>query len=1628
MKEMKEAIALFCILLVLTLPVGVADALSISNIDLEVSDRYAIVNWETDEASNSLVHYDVTNVTLALQGQDSVLKTNHSLMLTNLIADTKYYYSVESSNPNGTVVDNNSGAYHEFMTDLVDTTPPFIIADIPEYNAGALIDIEVSTEPDSIIFLYVNNNLTRFYNGSSFTFPSVRLESGLNTIKIITRDPSFNENEESFNVFADTAPPDVTYSPAIKKAYTTLSVTFSGSVTDNSGQPVSMWFYIDGSTKPNATIANLSSPWSTTLDFKTEGYHDLKIVAKDVAGVEYSNDLQDIWFDTTPLRFNNTNLNELSPAYTLFQTIRGNVNKPHAKIIAKVNNETTSGTFTTSLQDLIRSLAAGEMSFDTEADENGDFSLEIRLSQEPKYQVRSAEDVPAEASSSLSYIDFTTGRFWMNDVELIVIDEHDLWNSTEEEWVAYTKCGSGGQWRIDGPNAPTPPSLPEPIFREGFAQFHQEFKLKWNGGTPRQDVDVHHVEVNPRVELTRQTGERLDLERELFEGVKLFPSAPPYGESFYLTYDLAPLTEKLEGDYKWYDIQELSFPVQLEVEYSYEKAGGRPSGTLTQIECWEVNIQIERTIPPDHIPENFLKGMVKFFNGSINLIDKILKPLKTIKTYAYISCFATWPVYFVMWVRARFSCFGIGSDKVEEYCAMDADGEMSVEGDNPPTGMQTCCNAVGSQLNKQKWMNLFCDRVFCPSVPSLSHHVDTYSDAITRRGSSECNGWQGLDKGSDQYEKCKREFNRAWGDVFIIDYPFEDEFQAARVAAGLETGRTGIFASIFKNVGGFATNVCSRRHVGEEQIYYPEGTKATDKEVRGNQTVNNAFRINPDGSVNVGNVKIIRVYRGGKWQEDTTQFTATGNILVVTPEGCCGTSCSKPDGTAEYTRCSKAVTGFGTPPKADVVRLPNYVQNARGVKATDKYILNPTRGPIAATKAGCIPAVYSYLTVWRGLMDVGRTCFQSILKTGEGDSGVCQTFIGQVACDLIIDVLSCAKNIINKGGVGISGEKARTANPLTKFFSAVASGGDEIERTISGRYGETNVFRTAFTERKLIHSVCLAAFTGDWDMDIMADILGEAFEMPVDSIGSVFPADRRFMGSNPLDFGRTNYIYHAGVLLSAGADLNYEVQLVCSKSNDCARYSEESNPGGRCDCFYKEDERTFTVKSGSLEQGEMLNEDIYETIEGSDFRYDHARLIWRYTDSNDETVPGKKETFLSQRGIEPPAKCELDIDTGNFRCSFDVADQGVAYFVDGPRPANPDTVYSTGNPLNLETKIEVISPEGRQLTKFIGFIVRNQNKRIVYPNSRDGGVFQLDEGEKTYSFPGSVMTLREDDFGSADIERVAARTSQIQVKDNLGYVVATNPTSNFAVVFIDTSGKYACVDTTIINDGIQLLGGLPTTSTTTYTPGTAVRCKGLSFTIMTAHADIKITELKANQIYDKGSLIEFRPPTTTSVGQCSPEQVQWNVTATLYYGTRDGNTNTWSSTGTPVRHQGRKQEKSVLIPAKCVHQPSETDKPAITGFKVTPDEIKLDTERVDFEATVIDASRMQEVILLVNGERTKQAAKGDNNLWSGSISIADYVGILKSGNNEFNITARDSQGNVRSVTTSSPVTYVTSTQ
>jgi hypothetical protein len=87
----------------------------------------ATIAWNTNEPADSTVYYGTDEAALTPTTTDTDLVTEHSVKLTGLDSETKYYYKVESKDEAG---NKGESSVFSFMTEIKDTFPPVIKDDV----------------------------------------------------------------------------------------------------------------------------------------------------------------------------------------------------------------------------------------------------------------------------------------------------------------------------------------------------------------------------------------------------------------------------------------------------------------------------------------------------------------------------------------------------------------------------------------------------------------------------------------------------------------------------------------------------------------------------------------------------------------------------------------------------------------------------------------------------------------------------------------------------------------------------------------------------------------------------------------------------------------------------------------------------------------------------------------------------------------------------------------------------------------------------------------------------------------------------------------------------------------------------------------------------------------------------------------------------------------------------------------------------------------------------------------------------------------------------------------------------------------------------------------------------------
>ncbi len=463
---------------------------------------------------------------------------------------------------------------------------------------------------------------------------------------------------------------------------------------------------------------------------------------------------------------------------------------------------------------------------------------------------------------------------------------------------------------------------------------------------------------------------------------------------------------------------------------------------------------------------------------------------------------------------------------------------------------------------------------------------------------------------------------------------------------------------------------------------------------------------------------------------------------------------------------------YDSPISKDKQPIPTPIVNAvcQGGSGQD-YIIDPTDGLLRSIQTGCMTAITSYLQQYKQMLEIIRTCFKTILVTGDGSAGVCRATLSIYVCDLIYNALRC---VTQNPGTGFGSR----AQGLGGFFSHLTKAGSEIQEGVANRYGSTNLYRVMFVERKLFNAACISFFTGtsgiDWD-----GMIKQTVRIPIKSIVVVSPATRRFNSFNAIN-GVATHIYRVGLLVVAGSDVNYQVDLVCSQDSSCD--PREGFDGGMCDCALKGKEMTMpastyfafdgtrskssfgsNILSGSgtntLIAGDALNKEQFVVISTpgfGDVRYDKVRVTYVYRDSKGDLKKEILEQKIIMEGDLPPRMCRFENNI--YTCQLYNEGVGIAAFKSFKginlylgKDITQMTLFKSGTIPQAEISIQ--KQPGPDVCLYIT-MMNEQGQIVSTPKSYQ--ISDIGETKKSYEFP-NVPYVKPGEF------TITARVSQGQI-------------------------------------------------------------------------------------------------------------------------------------------------------------------------------------------------------------------------------------------------------------------------
>ncbi len=421
----------------------------------------------------------------------------------------------------------------------------------------------------------------------------------------------------------------------------------------------------------------------------------------------------------------------------------------------------------------------------------------------------------------------------------------------------------------------------------------------------------------------------------------------------------------------------------------------------------------------------------------------------------------------------------------------------------------------------------------------------------------------------------------------------------------------------------------------------------------------------------------------------------------------------------EEAICNEAGGGSCKP---DLENIYNRVKNVIGT-TNQEYIVVPDSGFLRGVQCACFPSVIGWLNRWKQVATITKNCLQTILVTGTGSAGPCEQFMSQYICDFAFETISCFAQKFSAPGPG----KRIQFGGIGNIVGTLTSAGTETQNRIRSRYGDTAVFKTMFEERKLVHSMCAAAFGLPWKPDLENLFKETVDQAPIPTQGLIKPCRRRFAGFVPTTNppGLTTWVYEFGIVVLPGSKINFDVELECSNGFRC-------NPSdgftlGRCDCADKTGPVTMKIapneiKNYNLEKDQVLETSVFYPITAgslnSNIRFNKARIKWYGIDPK-QTTPatqsGEAECDISLiGGSDAPNYCTFDETTLSYRCDLGQSNGKIEVKSAAPKTTEP---YKLTQNLGFDVIIKQTYPvdPSKQIEskKFLVYEIKNEEGKTI---------------------------------------------------------------------------------------------------------------------------------------------------------------------------------------------------------------------------------------------------------------------------------------------------------------------------
>lgn len=753
MKSGYQILSIFMVLLVIHMPV--VAAVEISNVKIsEVTDKQALVTWESDTPGDSFVSYGIDKNKLTLVGDANPI-IEHKVALKDLKPSSTYFYSVETS---GTK-DDNKGSLYSFSTKDPDTKPPELEVNIPTKSPGTRYKLEGYSEFGSEVEIYVNNDkvviqtikeenkskILRQGLDGYFSHEIILVPNVANDIKVVAIDKAGNKVNKSGKIFSDSTKPILKVS-----SFPTLISEKSVKLLVDVSEEVEYQVFLNN----RSVDKGKGNKIDTSLSLN-EGNNNLKIIAKDDAGWE------SIYEKTLKSDSKNPTLTVKVESGTEYyegravSTITGTT-KPGANVYIYVYRQ-SSIDFTPDFKKaraVVTANEKGEFTFKDVDFAALDISLKL-LS--PKQVPSGLQQVKiagisgdAQQSRAVYYV-------------YVVAEDSVFRTAYWQGTININTCSAGAvAFSITSVSKfQAPLRLNPQMMDEGRQDLQAVFDLKYIGsGVKKTDASGNEVEPAFKiisVNINKACTSSMSKDETFGLGCTILPTRSEKVENsdkskIYAHWTLLPSKSlsKVKDDF-WNDLKgrRVMFPLKIVVTYQERQADGKYSSSKVQTGCYDLGYLVDTPVESKNlIPDVLADEGVKVLNETLNTIKTVKPYIEQAYFIAGVSCMGSfisraavrWIRIFmsgaeVVWTATKDDDEKCPANQFDLYLKETIDNWKSVDSSKVPKKilgsdaetlkkitLDERCPQTANMWKFEAFIDQLykwsCDRAFCRAVPA----------------------------------------------------------------------------------------------------------------------------------------------------------------------------------------------------------------------------------------------------------------------------------------------------------------------------------------------------------------------------------------------------------------------------------------------------------------------------------------------------------------------------------------------------------------------------------------------------------------------------------------------------------------------------------------------------------------------------------------------------------------------------------------------------------------------------------------------------------------------------------------------------------------------------------------------